>query len=213
MKVSQLLSRESVLIHADVPDASNALGILVELQEAGGVITNGTAYYNAVCDRETAGGSTAIGEGIALPHACNAGVAAPGLAALCLRKGVDWGAPDGMPVDLIFMVAMPPHAQSEHLLVLARLVTLLSDRGLTKALRGARLPRAVHRAAGPRRGGVLCRVRGRRKHNKKRHSARTIWQAVPFSVGEICHARTIEAARLPGLRRFWAKPFCNSGTF
>ena len=32
---------------------------------------------------------------------------------------------------------MPPHAQSEHLLVLARLVTLLSDRGLTKALRGA----------------------------------------------------------------------------
>ena len=39
MKVSQLLSRESVLIHADVPDASNALGILVELQEAGGVIT------------------------------------------------------------------------------------------------------------------------------------------------------------------------------
>ena len=49
MKVSQLLSRESVLIHADVPDASNALGILVELQEAGGVITNGTAYYNAVC--------------------------------------------------------------------------------------------------------------------------------------------------------------------
>ena len=137
MKVSQLLSRESVLIHADVPDASNALGILVELQEAGGVITNGTAYYNAVCDRETAGGSTAIGEGIALPHACNAGVAAPGLAALCLRKGVDWGAPDGKPVDLIFMVAMPPHAQSEHLLVLARLVTLLSDRGLTKALRGA----------------------------------------------------------------------------
>ena len=64
-------------------------------------------------------------------------MAAPGLAALCLRKGVDWGAPDGMPVDLIFMVAMPPHAQSEHLLVLARLVTLLSDRGLTKALRGA----------------------------------------------------------------------------
>ena len=122
----------------DVPDASNALGILVELQEAGGVITNGTAYYNAVCDRETAGGSTANGEGIALPHACNAGVAAPGgwRPSACV-KGWTGAAPDGKPVDLIFMVAMPPHAQSEHLLVLARLVTLLSDRGLTKALRGA----------------------------------------------------------------------------
>ena len=41
MKVSQLLSRESVLVRADVPDASNALGILVELQEASGIITNG----------------------------------------------------------------------------------------------------------------------------------------------------------------------------
>ena len=168
MKVSQLLSRESVLIHADVPDASNALGILVELQEAGGVITNGTAYYNAVCDRETAGGSTAIGEGIALPHACNAGVAAPGLAALCLRKGVDWGAPDGKPVDLIFMVAMPPHAQSEHLLVLARLVTLLSDRGLTQSPARRRLPRAVHRACWPALRRSALPSEGRRfttKHN------------------------------------------------
>lgn len=137
MKVSQLLSRESVLVRADVPDASNALGVLVELQEAGGIITNGTAYYNAVCDRETAGGSTAIGEGIALPHACNAGVAAPGVAALSLNEGIDWGAPDGKPVDLIFMVAMPPHAQSEHLLILARLVNLLSDNSLTQALRQA----------------------------------------------------------------------------
>ena len=137
MKVSQLLHRKSVLIHADVPDATNALGILVELQEAGGVITNGTAYYNAICDREIAGGSTAIGEGIALHHASNAGVAAPGLAALCLRSGVDWGAADGKPVDLIFMTAMPPNAQSEHLLLLARLVTLLSDPEVTRGLRHA----------------------------------------------------------------------------
>ena len=137
MKVSQLLHRKSVLIHADVPDATNALGILVELQEAGGVITNGTAYYNAICDREIAGGSTAIGEGIALPHASNAGVAAPGLAALCLRSGVDWGAADGKPVDLIFMTAMPPNAQCEHLLLLARLVTLLSDPEVTRGLRHA----------------------------------------------------------------------------
>ena len=137
MKVSQLLSRESVLVRADVPDASNALGILVEVQEASGIITNGTADYNAVCDRETAGGSTAIGEGIALPHACNAGVAAPGVAALALNEGIDWGAPDGKPVDLIFMLAMPPQAQSDHLLLLARLVNLLSDNNLTQALRQA----------------------------------------------------------------------------
>ena len=135
LRVSDLLNRDSVLLHADMDDPLEALDVLVELQESNGVITNGTAYYKAVCERETAGGITAIGEGIALPHACNAGVAAPGLAALTLRHGLDWGAADGQPVDLIFMIAVPPNRQSEHLMILARLVNLLSEPELVKELR------------------------------------------------------------------------------
>lgn len=140
MRVSKLLSRQSVLLHARIDNQDDALGILVELQESGGAITNGTAYYNAVCDRETAGGSTAIGEGIALPHACNAGVASPGISAVTLCEGVDWGAPDGRPVDLLFMIAMPPNAQSLHLQILARLVSLMGDDELVQALREAENP-------------------------------------------------------------------------
>ena len=128
MRVSDLFNRDSVLLHADMADRDDALGVLVELQESNGVITNGTAYYNAILQRETAGGSTAIGEGIALPHA-------PGVAALTLRRGVDWGAPDNRPVDLAFMVAVPPDAESAHLLILARLVNLLSDETLVRNLR------------------------------------------------------------------------------
>lgn len=135
MRVSDLLNRDSVLLHADISNVLDALGVLVELQESNGVITNGTGYYNAVCQRERSGGSTAIGGGIALPHACNAGVAAPGVAAVTLRRGVDWGAPDEKPVDLVFMIAVPPNAQSDHLLILARLVNLLSEPKLVKELR------------------------------------------------------------------------------
>lgn len=140
MRVSELIHRESVLLRADITDTSDALGVLVELQEAGGIITNGTAYYNAVCERETSGGSTAIGEGMALPHACNAGVAAPGVAALTLRRGINWGAADGDPVDLIFMIAVPPGAESLHLQILARLVNLLSDAELARMLRVSTSP-------------------------------------------------------------------------
>lgn len=107
MKVSKLMDPKGILLYANIDNAADALGILVELQEGIGVITNGTAYYNAVCQRETFGGTTAIGEGIALPHAVNAGVSAPGISALTLRRGVDWGAPDGRPVDLLFMIAVP----------------------------------------------------------------------------------------------------------
>ena len=92
LRVSRLLNRDSVMLHAEMPSVQTALETLVELQESNGVITNGTAYYKAVCERERAGGTTAIGEGLAIPHACNAGVASLGLAALTLTRGLDWGA-------------------------------------------------------------------------------------------------------------------------
>ena len=129
MKVSELMNPKGVLLYAKIDNSADALGILVELQEGIGVITNGNAYYNAVSYRETFGGTTAIGGGIALPHACNAGVSAPGISALLLRRGVDWGAPDGEPVDLVFMIAVPPGSESLHLQILARLVNLLSRSG------------------------------------------------------------------------------------
>lgn len=137
MRVSDLMDPKGVLLYANIDNAADALGILVELQEGIGVITNGTAYYNAVCQRETFGGTTAIGGGIALPHAGNAGVSAPGVSALTLRRGVDWGAPDGRPVDLLFMIAVPPGSESLHLQILARLVNLLGRSALVEALRHA----------------------------------------------------------------------------
>lgn len=135
MRVRDLLVRSSVLLQADIESGADVLGILVELQENAGVITNGTACYNAVCERETAGGSTGIGAGIALPHASSAGVARPGIAALTLRHPIDWGAGDERPVDLFFMLAVPPGANSERLQLLARLVNLMADKDLAARLR------------------------------------------------------------------------------
>lgn len=140
MKVSELMDPKGILLYANINNAADALGILVELQEGIGVITSGTAYYNAVYQRENFGGTTAIGDGIALPHAGNAGVSAPGVSALTLRRGVDWGAPDGRPVDLLFMIAVPQGEESLHLQILARLVNLLSRNTLVDALRHASSP-------------------------------------------------------------------------
>ena len=51
LRVSRLLNRDSVMLHAEMPSVQTALETLVELQESNGVITNGTAYYKAVCER------------------------------------------------------------------------------------------------------------------------------------------------------------------
>ena len=140
MRVTDFMDPKGILLHANIHTMQYTVGILVELQEGLGGITNGTACYNAACKRETMGGTTAIGQGIALPHTANAGVCAPGVSAVVLRRGVDWGAPDEMPVDLVFMVAIPPHNESLHLQILARLVNLLQKKSLTEALRSASNP-------------------------------------------------------------------------
>ncbi len=140
MKVSELMSPKGVLLYAKIDNSADALGILVELQEGIGVITNGSVGPQQGKLRSPFGGTTAIGGGIALPHACNAGVSAPGISALLLRRGVDWGAPDGEPVDLVFMIAVPPGSESLHLQILARLVNLLSRSDLVESLRTASNP-------------------------------------------------------------------------
>ncbi|HMB71387.1 MAG TPA: PTS sugar transporter subunit IIA [bacterium] len=63
-------------------------------------------------------GSTGIGKDVAIPHSRTLSV--PSLTALVARsrKGVDWGAPDGKPVKLFFLVVAPPQERSNHYLPL-----------------------------------------------------------------------------------------------
>lgn len=52
-------------------------------------------------------GSTAVGEGIAIPHAKSDAVKAPSLAAMTVPNGVDYEALDDEPSKLLFMIAAP----------------------------------------------------------------------------------------------------------
>ncbi len=69
---------------------------------------------NPVREREKLA-PTAIGEGIALPH-CRVGQVNRAIV-LCglLRHPVDWDAPDGRPVDLVFLVLSPETHPEDHL--------------------------------------------------------------------------------------------------
>lgn len=51
--------------------------------------------------------STAVGEGIAIPHAKSEAVKAPSLAAMTVPNGVDYEAMDDEPSNLLFMIAAP----------------------------------------------------------------------------------------------------------
>jgi len=82
-------------------------------------------------------GSTAIGHGIAIPHGRTPAFDDARGAFLRLAEPVDFGASDGMPVDLVFAMAVPEHFTQQHLQLLAELAEQFADDGFRAALRAA----------------------------------------------------------------------------
>jgi len=135
MRIIDLLSTDRIALGAQISDKEQAIDKLVELQMAGGCIDDREAYRKAILAREEMS-STAIEQGIAVPHAKSDAVSAPSLAAMTLTQGVDYGAMDGQPSDLFFMIAAPLNGDL-HLEILSRLMVLLMDGEFVKALRSA----------------------------------------------------------------------------
>ena len=125
MRIVDLLSKESILLGGAPKSKTEAIDMLVDLQDKGGRIADKEAYKKGILARE-AMSSTAVGEGIAIPHAKSEAVKAPSLAAMTVPDGVDYEAMDDEPSNLLFMIAAPNDGDV-HLEVLSRLMTLLMD--------------------------------------------------------------------------------------
>jgi PTS system nitrogen regulatory IIA component len=126
MKIVDLIRRDMVL-----PDlaADNKLGILRELAshlaERHGRLKP-EELTRVLVDREELA-STAIGEGVAVPHGKMRTV--EGIIA-CLgrsRTGVDFGSMDGQPTHLFFVMVAPESSTGAHLKALARISRVFKD--------------------------------------------------------------------------------------
>lgn len=125
MRISDLLKKTSVKTGVEISSKEEAIELLIDLHSENGNLTDREEFRKGINAREEIG-TTAIGEGIAIPHAKSEAVKHPGLAAVTVPAGVDYDAPDGMPSNLIFMIAAPTEGDV-HLEVLSRLMTLLMD--------------------------------------------------------------------------------------
>ena len=126
MRITELLKKESIELGVKVSSKEEAIDTLIGLMEAGGRLNDRAGYKEGILAREALG-STAVGEGIAIPHAKVAAVKEPGLAAMVVPDGVDYEAFDGSLANLIFMIAAPEGGADVHLEALSRLSTLLMD--------------------------------------------------------------------------------------
>ena len=123
-------SRKKVLEHLAEILASELVSGDVTLADAADLLLEGFTAREKL-------GSTALENGIAVPHCRDANCKQPIAAVVTLTDGVDYDARDGKPVDVFFALVVPIEATDEHLEILASIVSLLSDTDTLTFLRQA----------------------------------------------------------------------------
>ncbi len=94
MRITELLQKNSIALQVDVQSKEETIDYLVDLISQSGIIPDREEYKQGILLRESLG-TTAIGDEIAIPHAQLDSVKAPGIAAITVKNGVDYDAPDG----------------------------------------------------------------------------------------------------------------------
>jgi len=129
MKILDFLSKHAILTDLKSVKKEEVIKELVDKLIEGGDIDkrNRAKLIEALMAREALG-STAIGQGVAIPHAkCDCVTKLVAAFALS-RKGVDFDSLDGEPAYIFFLLVAPQDSAGPHLKTLARISRLLKDK-------------------------------------------------------------------------------------
>ncbi|MCM3568853.1 PTS fructose transporter subunit IIABC [Neobacillus mesonae] len=124
MKITELLSKNTILLNIEGSQKENAIDQLVNVLVSAGKVTDRNMFKKEIMNRE-AKSTTGIGDGIAIPHAKTEAVKEAAIAFGKSFSGVNYESLDGKPAHLFFMIAAPEGANNTHLEALARLSGLL----------------------------------------------------------------------------------------
>ena len=136
MNIKDMLSDKSFLVNFEASSKKNVLDELSKLAERD-IKIDSRILLEALTKREKLG-STAVGNGIAIPHANCPDIDKPKVFVALLSNSLDFNANDDQPVDIIFLLLAPDNSGSEHLQALALVSRLLRNKELTTKLRGCK---------------------------------------------------------------------------
>lgn len=126
MRIIDLIDKKSVKLNLVSKDKESVVDELVDLVNNSGNLNNINEYKEAILAREELS-TTAIGEGVAIPHAKSKAVDKACLAIGISKEGINYEAFDNSLSHLFFMIGAPDGANDTHLEVLSRLSTILMD--------------------------------------------------------------------------------------
>jgi len=143
MDVRSILKPDSIRCESHVRSKKHALDLLSQmLAEAAGGPTPAEVMSGLV-SRERLG-STCLGAAVAMPHTRLPGVRTMVAALLKLAEPVDFGSPDGQPVDLVFGLLVPEDSRNSELREVGTLVRKLCDPELQRELRSTNNASALY---------------------------------------------------------------------
>lgn len=127
MKLSEVFDERLVDLDFKAKRKDEAIEKLVVLLFKAGKITSQEEVVEVLKRRE-AMGSTALRDGIAIPHARASCVKELKFVFARSIQGVDFNALDKKPVHLIFLVTVPQEVRKEYLQLIAKIARLLMHR-------------------------------------------------------------------------------------
>ncbi|GGY02600.1 PTS IIA-like nitrogen regulatory protein PtsN [Paludibacterium paludis] len=140
--IGKILTADHILLDLDVSSKKRVfeqVGLLIEN-------TRGIArseIFDCLFAREKLG-STGLGQGVAIPHGRARGLKEATGVFIRLKQPIPFDAPDGKPVQSLFVLLVPEQATDLHLQVLSELAQLFSSRQVREQLLAAAAPGEIH---------------------------------------------------------------------
>ena len=144
--IAKLLPPSNVLVDIEASSKKRVFeqaGIMFENNQGIGR----SIVFDSLFAREKLG-STGLGQGVAIPHGRIKGLKEAVGAFLRLSAPVQFDAPDGKPVSLLFVLLVPEQATEQHLQILSELAQMFSDKAFRERLAAAQDAAALHALLG-----------------------------------------------------------------
>lgn len=132
--IADILALERVKLRVECSSKKCVLELASQLLASAQEGLEAWSIFDLLLARERLG-STAVGRGIAIPHAKLEALRAPVGCFLRLDQGVDFSSPDDKPVNLVFAILVPEGDENTHLSILSQLAQRFNDPEFCQAIR------------------------------------------------------------------------------
>tara|TARA_B100000609_G_C17193365_1_gene423726 strand:+ start:184 stop:633 length:450 start_codon:yes stop_codon:yes gene_type:complete len=133
MNMADLISKDSILVNVKSKSKKNVLETISD-NLANGDSGRKDTIFDKLYEREKLG-TTAFGQGIAIPHARIPHIESPKILFMKLSEGIDFDAIDKKKVDLIFSLIVPDTKDDFHLEILSKVAALVDNKIFVQRIR------------------------------------------------------------------------------